>query len=65
VKTLVYIKKVVVDQKDLAVAVDALRRWRGPRSGRPFEMISIYFSDHKKHREQGLASDKMLIIARS
>jgi len=65
VKTLVYIKKVVVDQKDLAAAVDELRLWRGPRSGRSFKTISIYFSDHKKHREQGLASDKVLIISRS
>jgi hypothetical protein len=62
---MVYIKKVVCNKSELPVALAQLSSWRGPKTGKSFSIITIYFPAHPKHKAAGLADDKVLIIARS
>jgi len=62
---MVYNKKVVTPRAELSRAVEELRDWRGPRSGKRFTTINVFLSPHPKHGEHGLAEDQVLIIART
>jgi hypothetical protein len=64
-KLMVYNKKVVMPRGGLAGAVEELRDWRGPRSGKRFVTISVFLPPHPKHLAHGLREDQVLIIART
>jgi len=59
-----YVKKVVCPRSELPDKMRELLEWRGPKTGRPFRTISIYFFPHPKALCSGLAEGWALIIAR-
>lgn len=60
-----YIRKVVVEETKLPQTIEELSQWRGPETGKSFRIITIYSSEHKKHKEAGIRKDNLLVIART